>query len=547
MANFSLLAKLGLNSKGFQTGIDKAKGSVNKFGRSITKISSRIAKMGLASASAAFVLLSRSALQSANAVGRAADRLGVTTDEFQDFTNAAKAADIQTRAAEMGLQRFTRRLGEAQQGGGELKETLEKYNIAIRNSDGSARTATAVLGDLADAIKGAESPAEQLRIAFKAFDSEGADLVRILKDGEKGFKDFTRVGNEEFGRFEEGTIAALSRADKAIRAFKSRATIKVGELIAFEADGAAFKILGQKLNAAVGTFGLKLASQIIKAGLLIPKTIGAGVEAALSGVTGGKLGKGFEENMKEFISFDNNLLKGFTEKAKARSDERIALLEKEIEIARKLQKELDASGESSSGGENNFFDDLPTGGGGGAAAGGGDSDDEAKNEREKKAREDAFIAAKELDALELRAAGKNEQAEALEKQIALMKEAMRIADRYGISLKEAADMVQDIEDNKAVDPPDPPDPKPEDTRGDFARGLEGEALRKAANKAGKDDNIRFDRMADGGFQQFVDGKKGEKFTEEQMQKGLENKVEKDPTDKTLKSIEKILQGKFVNE
>lgn len=547
MANFSLLAKLGLDSKAFQTGIDKAKKGVNKFGRSITKISSRLAKMGLAGASAAFVLFSRSALQSANAVGRAADRLGVTTDEFQDFTNAAKAADIQTRAAEMGLQRFTRRLGEAQQGGGELKDTLEKYNIAIRNSDGSARSATAVLGDLADAIQGAESPAEQLRIAFKAFDSEGADLVRILKDGEEGFKNFTKTGNEEFGRFEEGTIAALSRADKAIRAFKSRATIKVGELIAFEAGGAAFKILGEKLNAAVGAFGIQLASQIIKAGLLIPKTIGAGFEAALSGATGGKHGKGFEENMKEFISFDNNLLEGFTEKAKARSDERIALLEKEIEIARQLKDDLENFGSGGSGsGGGNIFDDLLAGGGGGAAGGGGSgaASGSTKNEKEKKAREDAFIAAKELDALELRAAGKNEQAEALEKQIALMKEAMSIANQYGISLKEAADMVQAIEDNK---PGDPPDPKPEDTRGDFARELSGEKLRKAANKAGKDDNIRFERQGDGGFQQFVDGKKGEKFTEEQMQKGLEKNIEKDPTEVTLKSIEKILQGKFVNE
>jgi len=40
---------------------------------------------------------------------------------------------------------------------------------------------------------------------------------------------------------------------------------------------------------------------------------------------------------------------------------------------------------------------------------------------------------------------------------------------------------------------------------------------------------------------------GEKFTEEQLQKGLEKKIEKDPTEATLKSIEEILQGKFVNE
>ena len=90
----------------------------------------------------------------------------------------------------MAMQRFSRRLGEAQQGTGELKQTLIDYGIAVRNVDGSSRSVDAVLNDFANTIQNAESDTERLRIAFKGFDSEGASLVNMLKDGSIGLQAF---------------------------------------------------------------------------------------------------------------------------------------------------------------------------------------------------------------------------------------------------------------------------------------------------------------------------------------------------------------------
>ena len=168
-----------------------------------------------------------------------------------------------------------------------------------------------------------------------------------------------------------------------------------------------------------------------------------------------------------------------------------------------------------------------------------------------------FIKAKELEALQLRSDGEHAAAEALEKHIAMMKEAIRISAEYGVSLKEAAEIAKGIEENKPKEDGDTDgtggtggagsDRASEDTRGDFVRDLSGKDLKDAANKAGKEDGIRFQKLGDGTFQQFVNGSKGGKFTEDQLKGGLENKIEKDSTDETLKSIEKILQGKFINE
>ena len=62
-----------------------------------------------------------------------------------------------------------------------------------------------------------------------------------------------------------------------------------------------------------------------------------------------------------------------------------------------------------------------------------------------------------------------------------------------------------------------------------------------------EEDIRFERLGNGGYQQFVDGKKGEKFTEEQIQAGLQKQIDKDPTEALLEKINETLEGKFVSQ
>jgi hypothetical protein len=53
--------------------------------------------------------------------------------------------------------------------------------------------------------------------------------------------------------------------------------------------------------------------------------------------------------------------------------------------------------------------------------------------------------------------------------------------------------------------------------------LSGETLRELANELGKNDDIRFERLADGTYQQYIDGSKGEVFTEETLREHTEDR------------------------
>ena len=138
----------------------------------------------------ALVQFTKNAFKTADAIAKTADKIGLTTKSLQELRFGAKLSGVETNTLDMAMQRFSRRLGEAQQGTGELKQTLIDYGIAVRNVDGSSRSVDAVLNDFANTIQNAESDTERLRIAFKGFDSEGASLVNMLKDGSIGLQAF---------------------------------------------------------------------------------------------------------------------------------------------------------------------------------------------------------------------------------------------------------------------------------------------------------------------------------------------------------------------
>lgn len=121
-----------------------------------------------------------------------ADKLGITVEALQAYRFAAEQTGVATQTLDMALQRFTRRLGEAQAGGGELLGTIKQYSIAMHNADGTTRSVEAVLRDYADTIAGAASSQEQLRLAFKGFDSEGAALVNLYREGSAGLDEYRR-------------------------------------------------------------------------------------------------------------------------------------------------------------------------------------------------------------------------------------------------------------------------------------------------------------------------------------------------------------------
>ena len=237
-----LVARLIADTTGLQRDMQRATQQLNtntaKMNRSLATVDRSVNRQMqlfrqlrtgvLAVASSYAVRFVKAQIDAGAALLDQADKVGINIERLQDLHFAAQQYAISQGTVDMAVQRLSRRVGEAVQGQGELVATLKQYNIAVVDAEGRTRNLDAIIGDLAEAIQGAESDQERLRIAFKAFDSEGAALVNVLKDGREGLQQYS-IEAGEAGRLTEAQAEKLRNLRQALA--NLAAELKTGFLV----------------------------------------------------------------------------------------------------------------------------------------------------------------------------------------------------------------------------------------------------------------------------------------------------------------------------
>ena len=148
-------------------------------------------------------------------VGDVADKVGLTVEQLQELRFAGEQTGVAANQVDMAIQRFSRRIAQAAAGTGELKAIVEANNLQLRNADGTLRPLNDIFRDYAELVRNAGSESDQLLLAFKAFDSEGAALVNTLDKGATGLDDL-RVKFEQLGgAVDRESIERISRFSDA--------------------------------------------------------------------------------------------------------------------------------------------------------------------------------------------------------------------------------------------------------------------------------------------------------------------------------------------
>ena len=177
-------ATLTLVNKGFNTALSASSKALGAF-VGLAKTAT-IAVVGLGGALTAITLRQTAFI---DRLGKTSDKLGVGVEFLQKFRFAAEQSGVSTETADMALQRFTRRIGEAQRGTGELLPALKTLGITQEDIANSTPEEAFLL--FADAIGEVDSSTAQLALAFKGFDSEGVALINLIKDGSDEFREFS--------------------------------------------------------------------------------------------------------------------------------------------------------------------------------------------------------------------------------------------------------------------------------------------------------------------------------------------------------------------
>ena len=278
--------------------LKKTNNGLKTFGKAGAKGLGSLTKgLGVAAAAAtaaagAFAYMTKSTLNTLDNLGKTASKLGVATEFLSKYRVIAERAGISTETFDMALQRFQRRLGEAQMGTGELLKPLKAMGISMKDANGNFKEGTVVFEEFIAKLGETENAERRLALAMKGFDSEGVKMVNIA---EMGADKIALIGR----RASEAGLVISSKLTKAA----ADANDAMGELFDF---GKGFKL--QFFGSLSET--IQELSEMLREKILLKIEASGGMSAFAK-----KLAAAFLDGASKFItataSFLDDLVKAF--------------------------------------------------------------------------------------------------------------------------------------------------------------------------------------------------------------------------------------------
>lgn len=135
-----------------------------------------------------------------------ADKIGITTKALQELHFAARQTGVGVDQMDEALSFFSRALGQASRGSGDLYAILQANNVAIRDQDGRIRPLADLLLDYADLVRNAGSSQERTTLVTKAFGRANDELINTLAGGRQALIEFGEEAQRHGAVMEDGLL-----------------------------------------------------------------------------------------------------------------------------------------------------------------------------------------------------------------------------------------------------------------------------------------------------------------------------------------------------
>src|SRR5690606_35501350 len=216
----SLRVNLGLDSANFQTGLKSSQKDLDAFAKKIAVGAAAVTAAATAMATALAVSIKRT-IDQADELSKAAQKFGVATDELSKLKYAADLSGVSLESLGKGIQRLSRNVVDASAGLKTPQAAFEALGVSIKNADGSLRSSTDIMAQVADRFAAMEDGTAKTAAALMLFGRAGGDLIPLLNGGAAGIKELTdeaeRLGlviDSQTGRAAEAFNDNLTRLQR---------------------------------------------------------------------------------------------------------------------------------------------------------------------------------------------------------------------------------------------------------------------------------------------------------------------------------------------
>lgn len=168
---------------------------------------------GAGGAVAAFV---KSALNTADALGKTSRAVGLSVESLQELQFAAERSGVSQGQLNSAMQSFSNRVGQARLGLGALNSHLKKYDKRLLLSINSSNSQSEALDLIAEAVKKAGTETDRTAIITAAFGRANAGMVEILRNGKEGLDAFRQAARDNTTILSKEMTDGAERANDAI-------------------------------------------------------------------------------------------------------------------------------------------------------------------------------------------------------------------------------------------------------------------------------------------------------------------------------------------
>lgn len=147
-----------------------------------------VAGVGVAAAGSLFAL-ARSAAETGEELEHTSARVGLSTQQLQEYQGVARMSGISTEDFNMSMQRFNKLVGLAASGFPQAIKTFSEFGISIRDANGHLKSQPELLSEIADKMNALPDSAQRTAMSFKLFFISGVGMVNMLSQGSKALEE----------------------------------------------------------------------------------------------------------------------------------------------------------------------------------------------------------------------------------------------------------------------------------------------------------------------------------------------------------------------
>lgn len=186
---------------------DRLKKSLTEIGGSLVEVGKSITSFGveLSKVSAAVTgviiglgLIANSAAETADAIEKNAQKVGLGAEAFQKLSFAARQTDVDADSFTTAMGRLSKQLEDARDGSKEAIANFQKMGLSLHDIE--TLTPDQALEKLADHFAKLPDGVQKSAEAIKIFGRGGIQLIPLLDEGSKGIREF----GDEFDRLTLG-------------------------------------------------------------------------------------------------------------------------------------------------------------------------------------------------------------------------------------------------------------------------------------------------------------------------------------------------------